>query len=59
MIDRSHDRPGQTIYDWRHYLAVIQRKPGALRNVGANLLSRIICSGIKRQRAMPWMNIYK
>jgi hypothetical protein len=24
--------PGRTIYDWRHYLAVIQRKPGALRN---------------------------
>ena len=24
--------PGQTIYDWRHYLAVVQRKPGALRN---------------------------
>ena len=24
--------PGQTIYDWRHYLAIIQRKPGALRN---------------------------
>ena len=23
---------GQTVYDWRHYLAVIQRKPGALRN---------------------------
>lgn len=23
---------GQTIYDWRHYLAVVQRKPGALRN---------------------------
>lgn len=21
-----------TVYDWRHYLAVIQRKPGALRN---------------------------
>ena len=21
-----------TIYDWRHYLAVVQRKPGALRN---------------------------
>src|SRR5579863_7586085 len=32
IIDRSHDRPGRTIYDWRHYLAVIQRKPGALRN---------------------------
>ena len=30
-IDRSHV-PGRTIYDWRHYLAVIQRKPGALRN---------------------------
>jgi hypothetical protein len=23
---------GQTVYDWRHYLAVVQRKPGALRN---------------------------
>ena len=23
---------GKTIYDWRHYLTVIQRKPGALRN---------------------------
>lgn len=22
----------QTVYDWRHYLAVVQRKPGALRN---------------------------
>jgi transposase len=32
VIDRSHDRPGQTVYDWRHYLAVVQRKPGALRN---------------------------
>ena len=21
-----------TVYDWRHYLAIIQRKPGALRN---------------------------
>ncbi len=32
IIDRSHDGPGQTVYDWRHYLAVLQRKPGALRN---------------------------
>lgn len=32
IIDRSHDRPGHTVYDWRHYLAVVQRKPGALRN---------------------------
>lgn len=32
IIDRSHHTCGRTIYDWRHYLAVIQRKPGALRN---------------------------
>ncbi|GAB0114165.1 hypothetical protein AcidC75_16890 [Acidisoma sp. C75] len=32
VIDRSHDGRGKTIYDWRHYLAVLQRKPGALRN---------------------------
>ncbi|WVX50769.1 hypothetical protein ROLI_038690 [Roseobacter fucihabitans] len=30
IIDRSHRKPGKVIYDWRHYLAVIQRKPGAL-----------------------------
>jgi len=32
IIDRSHDGPGHTVYDWHHYLAVVQRKPGALRN---------------------------
>ena len=32
IIERSHHRPPRTVYDWRHYLAVIQRKPGALRN---------------------------
>jgi hypothetical protein len=32
IIERSHHLPPKTIYDWRHYLAVIQRKPGALRN---------------------------
>jgi len=32
IIDRSHHLPGHTVYDWRHYLAVVQRKPGALRN---------------------------
>lgn len=32
IIDRSHHSGGLTVYDWRHYLAVIQRKPGALRN---------------------------
>ena len=32
IIQRSHHLPSRTIYDWRHYLAVIQRKPGALRN---------------------------
>jgi hypothetical protein len=32
VIQRSHKLPPQTIYDWRHYLAVVQRKSGALRN---------------------------
>lgn len=32
IIERSHRQPGRVICDWRHYLAVVQRKPGALRN---------------------------
>ena len=32
IIELSHRSVGKTVYDWRHYLAVIQRKPGALRN---------------------------
>ena len=32
VVERSHHLPGRTVYDWRHYLAVVQRKPGALRN---------------------------
>ena len=32
VIQRGHQLPPKTIYDWRHYLAVVQRKPGALRN---------------------------
>ncbi|MGY9040058.1 MAG: IS21 family transposase [Rhodobacterales bacterium] len=32
VIQRSHQLPPRTIYNWRHYLAVLQRKPGALRN---------------------------
>ena len=32
VIQRSHKLPPQTIHDWRHCLAVIRRKPGALRN---------------------------
>jgi len=31
LIIRSHGM-GRTVYDWRHYLSVLQRKPGALRN---------------------------
>jgi hypothetical protein len=31
VIVRSH-ATGRTIYNWRHYLSVAQRKPGALRN---------------------------
>jgi hypothetical protein len=32
VFTRGHGVPGTVIYDWRHYLAVLQRKPGALRN---------------------------
>ena len=33
VFARSHERKSTTtVYDWRRYLAVIQRKPGALRN---------------------------
>jgi transposase len=32
VFSRGHDKPARTVYDWRHYLTVIQRKPGALRN---------------------------
>ena len=32
VFTRGHDRPARTVYDWRHYLSVVQRKPGALRN---------------------------
>ncbi|NNF76998.1 MAG: IS21 family transposase [Rhizobiales bacterium] len=31
-FSRDHNSAGSTVYDWRHYLAVVQRKPGALRN---------------------------
>lgn len=31
-FNRDKSPLGQTIYDWRHYLSVVQRKPGALRN---------------------------
>lgn len=32
VFTRDHTATGKTIYDWHHYLSVIQRKPGALRN---------------------------
>ena len=32
VFSRDHSARGKTIYDWRHYLSVVQRKPGALRN---------------------------
>ena len=31
VFSRDHG-VGKTMYDWRHYLSVVQRKPGALRN---------------------------
>jgi hypothetical protein len=50
-IHRSHDA-GRTIYDWRHYLSVAQRKPGALRN-GAPFLE--LPDGFRKlqQRLLP------
>jgi transposase len=32
VFSRDKSTHGQTVYDWRHYLSVVQRKPGALRN---------------------------
>ena len=32
ITERSHRRSSRVIYDWSHYLAVIQRKPVTLRN---------------------------
>jgi len=32
IFSRDKSITGRTIYDWRHYLSVVQRKPGALRN---------------------------
>ena len=32
LFSQGHDRTAQVLYDGRHYLAVVQRKPGALRN---------------------------
>ncbi len=36
-IFNRHHHTGHTIYNWRHYVPVLQRKPGALRN-GASFL---------------------
>jgi hypothetical protein len=32
LFAQGHDRAAQVLYDWRHYLAVVQRKPAAFRN---------------------------
>ena len=48
IIERSHGA-GRTIYDWRHYLSVLQRKPGALRN-GAPFAE--LPEGFKRLQAI-------
>jgi transposase len=32
VFTRDHNQQGRTVYDWQHYLSVVQRKPGALRN---------------------------
>ena len=63
VFARSHQRKSTTtVFDWRHYLAVIQRKPGALRN-GApfaepRLPSGLCSSACSRRRAATarWSN---
>lgn len=42
VFNRDKSTPGQTLFDWRHYLTVAQRKPGALRN-GAPFLELPEC----------------
>jgi hypothetical protein len=32
VFTRDHSLKGKTLYQWQHYLSVLQRKPGALRN---------------------------
>ena len=48
VILRGHSA-GCTVYDWRHYLSVLQRKPGALRN-GAPFAE--LPEGFKRLQAL-------
>ena len=39
QVRASHPRlfdRGQTCYDWQHYLGLLERKPGALRNRGGS-----------------------
>jgi hypothetical protein len=52
IIDRSHRKSGRVIYVWRHYLAVIQRKPEALRP------SRQICCA-NRLPGNEWRAVHK
>jgi len=49
IFQRNHRNSGRTVYDWRHYLSVLQRKPGALRN-GAPFAS--FPEGFKRLQAV-------
>ena len=48
VISKKHG-PGLTRYEWRHYLSVLQRKPGALRN-GAPFAE--LPDGFKRLQAI-------
>jgi hypothetical protein len=56
VFSRDKGPHGRTVYDWRHYLSVAQRKPGALRN-GAPFLElpdsfrqlRAGCSSARRR----------
>jgi len=52
VFNHSHEgKSSTTIYDWRHYLAIVQRKPGALRN-GAPFAELPAAFGALHQRLL-------
>ena len=54
IIGRSHHLPQRTIYDWRHYLAVVQRKPGTLRNGAISGIAACLQTVARSHAAQTW-----
>ena len=52
---------GQVRYDWKHYISLVQRKPGALRN-GAPFATSRTARAVRWRRAAPsrqWMHAHR